>query len=121
MFSTLHKTNFIFFSVTFISSFAIGFKWNTSQILLFDNAFTLSSIYAHFNTLKKKRFREPLWKKVKLLNLSNFTLFYNVFYAISILKSCNSHILAVVCIFFNFWIVSKWCTSISREWVKDMI
>ena len=29
---------------------------------------------------------------MKLLKMSNFTFFYNVFYAICILKSLNSHI-----------------------------
>ena len=47
---------------------------------------TLSSIYTHFNTLKKKNFRKTLWKKVKLLKLSNFIFFHNVFYAVCILK-----------------------------------
>ena len=40
-------------------------------------------------------------KKVKLLKMSNFTLFQKVFYAICILKSFNSHISVVVCSFFN--------------------
>ena len=30
-----------------------------------------------------------MWKKVKLLNMSNFTFFHNIFYAIHILKSFN--------------------------------
>ena len=75
---------------------------------------TLSSIYTRFNTLKKKSFRKTLWKKVKLLKMSNFTFFHNVFYAILILKSFNSHISVVVCSFFEFGTVSKWCI---REWV----
>ena len=75
----------------------------------------LSSIYTHFNTLKKKNFRKTLWKKVKLLKMSNFTFFHNVFYAICILKSFNSHISVVVNSFFEFGTVSKWC---NREWVK---
>ena len=56
-----------------------------------------------------------MWKKVKLLKMSNFTFFHNVFYAICILKSSNSHISLVVCSFFEFGTVSKWCI---REWVK---
>ena len=51
---------------------------------------TLSSIYSHFNKLKKKSFRKTLWKKVKLLKMSNFNFFHNVFYAICILKSFNA-------------------------------
>ena len=62
---------------------------------------TLSSIYTHFKTLKKKA-------------SGNFTFFHNVFYAISIVKSFNSHIIIVVSSFFEFGTVSKWC---NREWV----
>ena len=79
---------------------------------------TLSSIYTHFNTLKKKKkknLRKILWKKVKLLKRSNFTFFHNVFYAICILKSFISHISVVFCSFFELWTVSKWCI---REWVR---
>ena len=47
--------------------------------------------------------------------MSNFTFFHNVFYAICILKLFKSHILVVVCSFFKFGTVSKWCI---REWVK---
>ena len=54
-------------------------------------------------------------KKVKLIKMSNFTFFHNVFYAICILKSFNNHISFVTCIFFEFGMVSKWCI---REWVK---
>ena len=46
--------------------------------------------------------------------MSNFTFFHNVFYAICILKSFNGHISVVVCSFFEFWTVSKWCI---KEWV----
>ena len=46
---------------------------------------------------------------------NNFTFFYNVFYAICVLKSFNSHISVVVCSFFEFGTVSKWCM---KEWVK---
>ena len=73
---------------------------------------TLSSIYTHFNKLKQKSFWKT-WKKVKLLILRNFTFFHNVFYAICILKSFNSHI--SVCSSFEFGTGSKWCI---REWVK---
>ena len=58
-----------------------------------------------------------MWEKVKLLKMSNFTFSHNVFYAIGILKSCNSHISVVVCSFFEFWMVSKWCI---REWVNSL-
>ena len=56
-----------------------------------------------------------MWKKVKLLKMSNFTFYHYVFYAICILKSFNSHISVAICSFFEFGTVSKWCI---REWVK---
>ena len=54
---------------------------------------------------------------MKLLKMSNFTFFHNVFYAICILKSFNrsSYISVVVCSFFEFGTVLKWCI---REWVN---
>ena len=57
--------------------------------------------------------------------MSNFTFFYNVFFAvfylkipfaIFTLKSCNSHISVIICSFFEFRMVSKWCI---REWFKS--
>ena len=57
-----------------------------------------------------------MWKKVKLLKMSNFTFFHNVFYVIFVIKSFNSHISVVVCSFSEFGTVSKWCI---REWVKE--
>ena len=61
-------------------------------------------------------FRKTLWKKVKLLRMSNFTFFHNGFYAIFILKSFNSHSSVVVCSFFEFSTLSKWCI---RKWVRS--
>ena len=81
---------------------------SSNEILIFLCS-TLSSIYTHSNTLKKKIFGKALWKKVKLLKMSNFTFSHNVFYAICILESFNSHILVVVCSFLEFETVSKWC------------
>ena len=40
---------------------------------------------------------------------------HNVFYAICFLKFYISHISVVVCSFFKFGTVSKWCI---REWIK---
>ena len=60
----------------------------------------------------KEKLLENIVEKVKLLKMS---FFYSVFYAIYILKSCNSHISVVTCSFFEFVMVSKWCI---REWVK---
>ena len=54
---------------------------------------------------------------VKSLKMSNFTNFHNVFWAICILKSFTSHISVVVCNFFEFGIISKWC---NREWVNQL-
>ena len=59
--------------------------------------------------MKEKSYRKTLWKGVKLLKMRNFTLFQNVFYTICILKSFSSHISVVVCSFFEFATVSKWC------------
>ena len=83
---------------------------------IYPYSLTLSSIYSHFNTLKKKNFRKTLWENVKLLKMSNFTFFHNVFYATCILKSFNSHNSVVFCSFFEFGMISKWCI---KEWVKD--
>ena len=46
---------------------------------------TLFSVYNHFNTLKKKPLGKHRVKKVKLLKMSNFTFFHNVFCAFCIL------------------------------------
>ena len=66
--------------------------------------------------IEEKSFRKTLWKKVKLLKMSNFTFFCNVFYTICFLESCNRHISHVVCSFFEIGTVSKWCM---KEWVKE--
>ena len=73
-------------------------------------------IYTHFNTVKKY-FKKILWKKVKLLNMSKFTFFHNVFYAICIFKSFHSHISVVVCSFFEFGAISKWYI---QKWINVM-
>ena len=57
-----------------------------------------------------------LLKVVEKGEISNFTLFHNVFYPISILKSFDSHIWVVVCSFVEFWMVSKWFI---RKWVHS--
>ena len=69
-----------------------------------------------FQHTEEKSFRKTLWKKVKLLKMSNFTFFHNVFYAICIFKSFNSHISDVACGYFEFGTDSKLCI---REWVND--
>ena len=64
--------------------------------------------------MKKKALGKFL-KKGEIAQKSNFTFFHNVFYAICTSKSFNSHISVVVCSFFEFGTVSKWCI---REWVR---
>ena len=101
----------------------MGYKWflwkrvkHSKQIFLDKNSHIYTStiyillVSGLVNKLKKK-FNKTLWKKVKLLKMSNFTFFHNVFYAISILKSFNRHITVVVCSFFEFGLVSKWCIN----------
>ena len=68
-----------------------------------------------FSHSEEKSNRKTLWKKVKLLKMSNFTFFHNVFYPICISNSFNSHISDVICSFFEFGMVLKWCI---REWIK---
>ena len=75
-----------------------------------------SPVYS-FEQTEENIFRKTLWKKVKLLKMSNFTFFHNVFYAICILKSFNSHISVVLCSSFEFRTVSKWCNG---EWVNSL-
>ena len=62
--------------------------------------------------IEANSFTKTLLIKVKLLKMSNFTFFHKVFYAICILKSFNSHISDVVCCFFEFGTVSKWCIRV---------
>ena len=64
----------------------------------------------------RKKLQENKVEKVRLHNVSSFTFFRNFFYAICILKFVNSHISVVICIFFEFGTVSKWCI---REWKHD--
>ena len=65
---------------------------------MFSNAFLLGAvnpflhIYSFYHIEKKKAFRKTMWKKMKLLKMSNFTFFHNVFFAICVLKSFDSHI-----------------------------
>ena len=57
-------------------------------------------------------------EKGEIAQMSNFTFSHNVFYGISVLKSVSSHISVVVCSFFEFGTVSKWCI---REWVMKQM
>ena len=66
------------------------------DIIMFPLPLTLSAIYTHFNTVKKKALGKHCGKK------SYFTFFDNDFYGICILKSSNSHISVVICSFFEF-------------------
>ena len=106
--------HFLLFSLCFQTASSSG-SWNTG---FFCKELILSTIYIHFNKLKEKNLRKILWKNVKLLKMSNFTFFHKIFYAISILKSFDSHISVVVCSFYEFGMVSKWCIT---EWVKQSL
>ena len=78
---------------------------------------TLYSIHTHFNTLKKKAL-EKHCEKGEIAHFEQFRLFHNAFYAICILKSFTSLISVVVCRFFEFRAVSKWCI---KEWVYQQM
>ena len=102
MFSTLRKSFNSFVRLSDLLS-VDAFNLDESKIChLVKIDLTLSSMHTHCNTLKKKVIKKTLWKKVKLLKMSNFTFFHNVFYAISILKYFNSHTPVVLCSFFEF-------------------
>ena len=58
-------------------------------------------------------------EKGEIAQMSNFTFFHNVFYAICILKPVNSHISVIFCSFFEFGTVSKWC--ILKYWEMGQI
>ena len=68
--------------------------------------------------MEEKSFSKTLWKRGKLLKLSNLTFFQKVFNANCILKPFNSYISVVICSFFEFVMVSKWCI---REWIKVIL
>ena len=64
--------------------------------------------------IEEKNLRKTLWEKVKLLKWA-ISLFSTMFSMQSVSKSFNSHILVVVCSFFEFGTASKWCIW---EWVN---
>ena len=86
-----------------------SFSQNVFKSLLFQDHLTLSCIYTHFITMKKK-ILENIVEKGEIAQNEQFHLSHNVFYAICILKSFNIHISVVVCSFIKFGTVSKWCT-----------
>ena len=53
---------------------------------------TLSSIYSHFNTLKKKSFRKTLWKKGEISQNEQFYLYPQCFV-------CNLYLYPLIAIF----------------------
>ena len=71
-------------------------------------------IYSFYH-IEEKRVRKTFWKKRWNCSKCNFTFFLNVFYAIYILISYNSHISVVVCSFFEFGTVSKWNTCVRER------
>ena len=62
--------------------------------------------------MQGKKFKKTLWKRVKLL------IFLQCFLCNLYLKILDSHIAVVVCSFFEFGAISKWCI---REWVKNCL
>ena len=84
----------------------------------------MSTIHCLLKTLWEKEkslitsnfsFSHRVFCPLTLSQTSNFTFFHNVFYAICISKSFDSHILVIICSFFEFGTVTKWCI---REWVN---
>ena len=54
-------------------------KKKKPKLLHQKKSLTLSPKYTCFNALKKKALKKTLWKKVKLLKMSNFTFFPQCF------------------------------------------
>ena len=82
---------YFFFLHWFMQSANITLLFHQFHKVMFENhksCLTFSSLHTHFNTSKKKS-GKTLWKKVKLLKMSNFTFFHNIFYATCILNSLN--------------------------------
>ena len=104
MCSTISKTQIITLA-TFTLSSANAFNLVKSKISLFRKELRVFlNPFLHmysFYHIEEKNFKKTSWKKVKLLKMSNFTFFHNVFYAYCMLKSFNSHISVFVCTFFN--------------------
>ena len=73
--------------------------------------------------MEEKSFLKTLWKKPsenivekgEIAQNEQFHIFPPFLYATGILKSCNCHISVLVCNFFQFEMVSKWCIG---EWVN---
>ena len=82
---------------------------------------TLSSIYTHFNTLKQKVLGKHCGKRWNCSKSAISPFFQIVFYAICILKFFNSYISVVVCNFFEFGTVSKWCIKPWSHWGNGWI
>ena len=72
---------------------------------------TLSSIYTHFNTLKKKALGKHCGKRLST-NTFNLEQSKNLLFGKELV---NLRLQIVICSFFEFCTVSKWCI---REWVK---
>ena len=90
-------------------SMVLAPNWSVPLAYCSINWLTRSSIYTHFNTMKKKGLGKHCGKRWNLLKMSKFTFSHNVFYTICIWKFFNSHTSFVVCKFFEFGPVSKWC------------
>ena len=73
-------------------------------------------IYSFKHTEKKKKILENIVDEGEIAQKEQFHLFQQCFLHNLILKSFHSHISVVVCSFFEFGMVSKWCI---RECVKN--
>ena len=60
-------------------------------------------------TLWRKKLLETIVEKGEIAENERFHFVQNVSYAICMLKFLNNHISFVVCSFFEFGTISKWC------------
>ena len=65
----------------------------------------------------RKKLRKTLWEKVKLLILSNFTFFHNLFFVICIVKSLMATFQLSSAASLNLGQSHKWCIV---EWVDTI-
>ena len=114
MFTTLPEKNSNF-SVTFLLLSANPWNLDWSKILPFGEELTLFSIYTHFNTIEKKALGKHCGERWKCSN-EQFQLFPQRFLCNLYLKIRKKPHSAIICHFFEFRMVSKWCI---REWVES--
>ena len=108
--------NFLHFHQILNRHLQILSVWKRLKLVVWETVNPCLQIYS-FQRIEEKGCRKTLWKKVKLLEMSNFTFSHNVLYSIFILNSFDSHISVVICSFFEFGTFSKWCIW---EWVLTL-